>query len=188
MNKGILLGIACVVGLICGCDPVTTHKISTIFFEGVPSMPPAEQYCHEYHEKKAAEERDAAAHKKPEEVGPAGSIHPPYEEKQCDSCHDQTKQSGLIKPRNEICFICHPDIISGYYVHGPASVGGCLDCHDPHSTAYPSLLKVDKKTLCAGCHQEKRTAEGLHARAVANGMLCMDCHNPHSGAVPYFLR
>lgn len=188
VKKGIIFWFACSVSALCGCDPVTTHKITTIFFEGVPSMPPAERYCQDYHEKKLAEEREAAKKKQTAATEQISSDHLPFAEKHCDDCHDKRTETGLIRPRNEICFVCHPDIINGFFVHGPASVGGCLECHEPHSSAYPSLLKTDKKTLCAGCHQEKRAAEGLHDKAVANGMLCMDCHNPHSGTVPYFLR
>lgn len=188
VKKGIIFWIACSVSMICGCDPVTNHKITTIFFEGVPSMPPAEQYCRDYHEKKVAEELEAAKKKQTAEPEQIGSIHLPYGEKRCDDCHNKATESGLIRPRNEICFVCHTDIINGFFVHGPASVGGCLECHEPHSSAFPSLLKADRKKLCVGCHQEKRDAQGLHDKAVANGMLCMDCHDPHTGTVPYFLR
>jgi len=179
--------LACSFFLLCGCDPLTVHKVATTVFDGVPSLPPAEQYCKEYHEKKVEEERnEIKAKDAPAAV--SGSIHPPYGEKRCEKCHDKTKDSGLILPKEQLCFLCHPNIIKGYFVHGPASVGGCLECHDPHSSLNPSLLKVDRKALCGTCHQEKRMAEGMHDKVTAKGMLCMDCHNPHSGAAPFFLR
>lgn len=151
-------------------------------------MPPAEQYCREYHEKKVAEERVATTKKKETSKAQSETVHPPYGEKECDSCHDKTKPDGLVRPRNELCFVCHPDIIKGAFVHGPASVGDCLECHVPHSSQAPSLLKKEKSQVCGGCHREKRVAEGLHTNVMSRGMFCMDCHNPHAGSVQYFLK
>lgn len=174
---------------MCGCDPATTHKITSTIIDGIPAMPPAEQYCREYHEKKVAEERDLTTKKKvTAEASKSESVHPPYGEKQCDSCHDKTKPDGLVRPRQELCFICHPDIIKEAFVHGPASVGGCLECHVPHSSQSPSLLKREKSQVCGGCHREKRITEGMHTNVMSRGMLCMDCHNPHAGSMRYFLR
>jgi len=174
--------------MICGCDPVTTHKITSTIFDGVPSLPPPEQFCREYHERTVAEELEAARKKELAAVKTEGSSHPPYADKRCDDCHDKSKESGLIRPRNEICFVCHPTINKGAFVHGPASVGGCLECHEPHSSSNPSLLKFEKRSLCGGCHREKRLAETMHKSVTAKGMLCMDCHDPHSSNVRYFLK
>lgn len=173
---------------MCGCDPLTVHKVTSTIFDGVPSMPSAEQYCQDYHEKKLAESRDSANKKSASETAANGSIHPPYKEKRCDKCHDKSKDSGLIKPRDEICFVCHPKILNKPMLHGPAAVGGCLECHDPHSTGFPSLLKVEKGKLCATCHQEPRQAAGMHDKVTSSGMVCTDCHNPHAGDAKYFLR
>ncbi len=178
----------CLVGAMWGCDPVTTHKITSTIFDGVPSLPPAEQYCREYHESKLAEEREAAKKMQMAAGGGGGSAHPPYAQKRCADCHDKSKEGGLIRPRQQLCFVCHPNIITGAYVHGPASTGSCLECHDPHSSQYASLLKSDKAILCGTCHREKRVAESMHDKVVAKGMLCTDCHDPHAGKAQYFLK
>jgi predicted CXXCH cytochrome family protein len=185
---GIYFGIICALSLLNGCDPLTVHKVTSTIFDGVPSMPPAEQYCQDYHERKLVEDMEAAKKKQTAAKSAAGSSHPPYDEKRCSDCHDQTKDLGLIKPKDELCFVCHPDIINKYFVHGPAAVGGCLECHEPHSTAFPALLKVDKKEVCALCHKEQRLARGMHDKVAAQGLLCTDCHDPHAGAAKYFLR
>ena len=185
---GILFGIICTLGLLNGCDPLTVHKVTSTIFDGVPSMPPAEEYCKDYHQQALVEEREAATKQNVTNKSVVGSFHPPYKEKKCNNCHDKSTDSGLIKPRNEVCFVCHPDIAKKRYVHGPVSVGACLECHDPHTSAESSLLKVEKGKLCAVCHKEKRIAEGLHNKVFAAGMLCTDCHDPHSGDAKYFLR
>lgn len=185
---GKFFWVLCAVSVISGCDPVTTHKITSTIFDGVPSLPPAEQYCREYHENKLAEEEEAAKRKQLEEAKVAGSAHRPYAEKRCDDCHDKSKESGLIRPRDQICFVCHPNINKGAFVHGPASVGGCLECHEPHSSSNPSLLKTDRATLCNDCHREKRLTAEMHKTVMSKGMFCMDCHNPHSSNVRYFLK
>jgi len=185
----LLIGIICITASLWGCDPLTRHKVVSTVFDGVPSMPPADQYCMDFHQQKLAEDKLKAARK---ESGPdkkdLGSSHPPYKEKRCDKCHDKSQDSGLIKPKEKLCFVCHPKIIDAYNIHGPASVGSCLECHEPHSSSYPSLLKVEKAKLCALCHQEARLAAAMHDKVVAAGLFCMDCHNPHAGPAKYFLR
>lgn len=190
-NQRYIFGAMCclLMLVLCGCDPVTRHKVTSTIFDGVPSLPEPEQLCQEYHEKKLSEEQEGKAKKATDTVAASSmSTHPPYGQKKCEKCHDKTKDSGLIRPRNEICFVCHPKIIKKSYVHGPAAVGGCLECHDPHSSKEPSLLKVEKAVLCLSCHREVRVAAGMHSMVTAKGLLCMECHNPHAGDAPFFLR
>jgi len=191
MRRNLVTLIA-VVGAWCalaGCDPLTVHKVTSTIFDGVPSLPPADQYCQEFHEKSTAEEKLAGLKAADGKKGDGtGSSHPPYKEKRCDNCHDKSKESGLIKPKDEICFVCHPNILKGPMAHGPAAVGSCLECHDPHSSAFPSLLKVEKAKVCSACHKEQRLAQGMHDKVTATGLFCMDCHNPHAGQPKYLLR
>jgi predicted CXXCH cytochrome family protein len=189
MDKlGKMLWILAGLCLLCGCDPVTVHKVTTTIFDGVPSLPEPQQYCQEYHENKLKSEREEAKSKEAVEPVATGSVHPPYRQKQCERCHDKSKDSGLIRPKNEICFVCHPKIIKKSFVHGPASVGGCLECHDPHSSNFPSLLKFERATICSVCHRERRMADAMHTKVIAKGMVCVDCHNPHAGDAQFFLK
>lgn len=176
----------CALCGLSGCDPLTVHKVTSTIFDGVPSLPPAEQYCKEFQEKKAVEEKSASNDKI--QKADAGSSHLPYKEKRCNGCHDKGKDSGLIKPKQELCFVCHPAITANHFAHGPAAVGSCLECHEPHSANYPALLKVEKGKVCLGCHKEKRLADGMHDKVTANGMFCTDCHDPHAGTSAFFLR
>ena len=176
--------------LLSGCDPVARHKVITTIFEGVPSLPPAEDLCKEYHEQKVAAELSAAT-KGGENSGVVETVtHLPYEQKKCNDCHSENKDTnqGFVRPLQELCFGCHKGFIKGSFVHGPAAVGDCLACHLPHTSNNPALLKTSKDKLCEVCHREVRVAAGMHERLSAKQMTCLDCHNPHFGDIRYFLK
>jgi len=186
--------IACLlliaVGSLTGCDPLARHKALSTLFDGVPSLPPPEQLCADYAEKRVAEVRDELAGKKGAKVEADAmkSQHRPYQEKSCNDCHDKTKENGLAAPRNQLCFVCHTGFVKGSFVHGPVATGDCLACHLPHSAGFPLLLKADRSAICATCHREKRIAAGMHERVAAQQMACVDCHDPHFGNAAFFLK
>ena len=125
----------------------------------------------------------AAARKKQlETVKGVGSSHPPYEEKRCNDCHGTGGGVGsdLVKPKNELCFMCHPDILANPRAHGPAAVGDCLACHLPHDSPNSSLLIKPRSEICGRCHQEKRLAAAMHDRFVEKGMACPEAERSWS--------
>lgn len=187
-NKLLIFWLAGTICLVCGCDSVTRYQITSTIFDGVPRMPPAEQYCQEYHERATAADLEAEKKKQMEAQKTMASSHPPYAEKRCNDCHDKSTDSGFIVAAKDLCATCHPDMIKGAYVHGPTAVGACLKCHEPHDSPQPSLLKKPKGQICGDCHVEKRLAKGLHDTARAKGMECTACHDPHMGNNGYFLR
>lgn len=176
--------------VLCSCSPVTTHQVLSTVFDGVPTMPPAEQICTEYAAELIAKERDGKAGKgEGAAAAQKASTHRPYQEKRCDDCHDKTTESGfVVKSKEELCFHCHSDFIKGSFVHGPVAVGDCLACHDPHTSTLPSLLKVAAANICAVCHREPRQAASLHDTTVSHNMVCVNCHSPHYGNVRFFLK
>lgn len=181
----------CALCLLTSCDPITRHKVLTTVFDGVPSLPPPEQICTEYADKRVLAYQQeligkANADKKASSGGE--SVHEPYREKDCNGCHDRSKESGFIRPVRELCYACHTDFIKGTLVHGPVAVGDCLACHVPHNSSDGPLLKENKGKLCLSCHKEKRIATGLHDSVARYGLVCTDCHDPHFGNVQYFLK
>ena len=186
--RGKAVLIVAVICLLSGCDPLTRYKISTTVFDGAPSLPPAAEYCRDYHEKAMAEEREAEVKKKANDQLQTASAHPPYVEKRCDGCHDKTTDSGFVAPRAELCSVCHKNFLKGELGHGPAVVGACLSCHVPHDSKFPRLLKKPVNELCAGCHLEGRLSKSLHDKVFSKGIVCTDCHDPHSGNTKYFLK
>jgi predicted CXXCH cytochrome family protein len=184
----LLLALACLLPL-CACDPLTVHKVTTTIFDGVPSMPPPDQYCKEYHEKTVQEELEAARRLRLAKVGNQQSQHPPFTEKRCNSCHDKNAESGFVVPQlSELCAHCHKNFLVGDFLHGPAAVGSCLKCHLPHTSENPSLLIKSKAEICSVCHVESRLAVDMHAKVTKQGLACSDCHDPHGGNNHYFLK
>jgi len=198
-HTGHLALIACLLLLLGGClkiDPLAKHKLLTSFFDGVPDLPPIEELCkdniedlfNKYYEQRitAADRGDSG--EDPNLKSDNGSKHRPWAEKNCSGCHNFKTESKLRLPKNEICYLCHKNLIQGKNVHGPVALGACLACHDPHSANYPSLLRMSLATICFKCHKEKRLAAGMHDKIISRGMLCVDCHDPHSGNMRYFLK
>ena len=188
VNCGRIFWIAGVVALLCGCDPVTRYKITSTIFDGVPRMPPAEEYCRDYHVKALAEEAEAEKNKQLAQQKARASSHPPYVEKRCNDCHDKETESGFVTPLKDLCFHCHTDFLTGTYSHGPAAAGACLKCHVPHDSPNQSLLVRPKGEICVVCHVEPRLAKGLHDTARTTGIACANCHDPHAANNKYFLK
>lgn len=186
MLGACLLALAAIA--LVGCDPIGRHKVLSTIFDGVPSLPPPEQICNEYAEKRIAEVKDELSDKKKMLVIDTKSQHAPYQEKKCNDCHDKTSQNGLITAPTKLCLVCHSGFVKGQFVHGPVAVGACSACHQPHSSKFPSLLKTEQNAICSTCHREKRTASAMHDRLAAQGIGCTDCHDPHFGSTPFFLK
>lgn len=186
--------IAALAACLClaACSPVTRHKVLTTIFEGVPSLPEPEQLCQDYADKQVQNLRDELAGKRTAGGKAASnqdvSVHRPYDEKKCDDCHDKSKEGGLVRPRKDLCLMCHVGFIKYQFVHGPTAVGDCLACHLPHTSNFPRLLKFDRGEICVSCHKEERLAASMHNQVGARKMACADCHDPHSGTSPYFLK
>jgi len=187
MRKIVLIScIAAVTAVLGGCDPLTLHKVTSTVFDGVPSMPPADEYCRDYHEQATLDM--LVAERKQKQGVALGSNHPPYAEKRCNDCHNKDSDSGFVVAADQLCAHCHKGFPKGNFLHGPAAVGGCLKCHLPHTSQNPSLLTKPKRELCCVCHTEERVTQGLHATMNTRGLLCTDCHDPHGGNNRFFLR
>ncbi|MFZ4855052.1 MAG: cytochrome c3 family protein [Desulfuromonadaceae bacterium] len=181
----IFLLSACVL-LICACDPLTVHKVSSTIFDGVPTMPSPQQYCRDYHIQ-ATKEEQAAKQKLLQSVK-HDSIHPPFAEKRCNDCHDKSTDSGFVVATDALCAHCHKGFPSGDFLHGPAAVGTCLKCHAPHSADQLNLLVKPLEEICDTCHAEARSSSKLHSSTRARGIACTDCHDPHGGSNRFFLK
>jgi predicted CXXCH cytochrome family protein len=187
MFKYIGLFALCAPLILSGCDPITRYKVTSTIFDGVPALPPPEQLCEEYAEKKVAKTKAELLHKETKTVA-AGSAHLPYQDKKCDDCHDKTLKDGLIRPKNELCYVCHTNFVKGVYVHGPVATADCLTCHEPHTSNFPKLLKIAPEMVCGTCHREKRTSTAMHDKFVSQQLICVDCHDPHFGNAQFLLK
>ena len=119
------------------------------------------------------------------------SFHDDAYEKVCVPCHNLDfgkADTNVSSTERSPCYKCHKAILSKYaFVHGPAAVWSCLECHDGKSRN-PKLvtLKPDGK-VCMNCHENSwDSKKHLHGPTAAGS--CTTCHNPHASNNSFFLR
>jgi predicted CXXCH cytochrome family protein len=166
------LGVVAAVSM--GCNATSRHRILTFFFDGVPPLQQAPE-----------EGAQPAAGAGP--VRPAVSHeHGPYAAKLCSACHNAQATNALIVPRDQLCYQCHDLRLTRKYVHGPLASGGCLVCHDPHSSRYAYLLVSESDTFCFHCHDRQALAgTGPHGDLQE---MCTTCHDAHMSDKQYLLK
>ncbi len=178
MNARAALVACCTAAaLAAGCSVATRHKVLTVFFDGVPepnqgTTPGGEQA--------------AAAASGPGVPGRLFGEHGPFAAKLCGACHESAATNALIVPKDELCFICHRLPRDKKYVHGPLAAGGCLSCHDPHSSRYRYLLVSEPEAFCLQCH-DKQAVSRVAAHAGVE-QACTDCHDAHMSDNRYLLK
>jgi predicted CXXCH cytochrome family protein len=182
MNRLLSLVLsAAVVFSLAGCGGQASYKVLSFFFDGVPN--PAE--------KKAVREAGGKAGGEGTE-SPAGgkagrgSVHGPYAAKMCSGCHDSATRALLLPPR-ELCYKCHRFRLNKKYIHGPVASGGCIVCHEPHSSGSRFLLVSSQETFCFYCH-EKKAIERNNAHKGADMTYCTRCHDAHMSDKKYLLK
>ncbi len=94
----------------------------------------------------------------------------------CTSCHSSHKfvpQTEMLKAKQPaLCYQCHTDVkaafMQPFHHRVPEGLLKCTDCHDPHGTFQPDLLK----TQCdPGCHLyqvSRRDTRTIRLRAPAH--------------------
>ncbi len=169
--------------LISGCaTPEERYRVLTIFFDPPPpkqvaSLPSA-----------ALGESGAGSADQQQNEQAAAWIHDPYEEEDCQDCHQSRYSVEMVEEGAELCWGCHdPDEFSGKIVHGPIEAGKCDSCHHPHESKYPALLLLEETELCMACHDEDTFAPGEQHRD-EKGEDCVGCHDPHASDRRYMLK
>ncbi len=79
------------------------------------------------------------------------------------------------------CLECH-EVAKGKVKHAPYEKGSCYDCHSPHVSKYPSLLKKDIPELCYGCHEKEEFLGKDWTHSPVEKGRCGECHAPHAAA------
>lgn len=80
----------------------------------------------------------------------------------CSDCHDihPTKAAQRkVRVVKEMCVTCHAEKVGPFaFEHDPVAgwTGeGCVECHRPHGSHNPRLLKAFSRGLCNQCHTDK---------------------------------
>ncbi len=131
------------------------------------------------------------------------NVHPPVKDS-CVNCHDPHTEDYKFQLRGDgkkdLCIMCHVDkqewITSVKNKHGAMNIEqGCQNCHDPHGTGQPKMLKADTvKDMCLKCHSKTQIRDEDGAKLINMGKHlkenpdwhgpiqwgdCAMCHNPH---------
>jgi DmsE family decaheme c-type cytochrome len=115
----------------------------------------------------------------------------------CNDCHQihamQVTQSLLKSKDPDLCFSCHGEVKSKFYLPNNHRViqGAvkCSDCHTPHgSRNRASLRKINKfdTDVCYKCHPEKR-GPWVFEHQAQKFEGCSICHSPHGSPNRFLL-
>jgi predicted CXXCH cytochrome family protein len=118
-------------------------------------------------------------------------VHPTTKEGKCFVCHEPAKSSTQYKSGEkhrfilkgsgkdaDLCISCHK-IGEKDYVHETIKKGICFECHNPHQSPYPKLVKTSPiGKICLRCH-----VQGIFKGKTIHGPValghCTLCHEPH---------
>lgn len=156
--------------LTWGCS----HKTLSIFFDGVPNPDKAKGPGVQPQDIRAANPRISF------------SEHGPYASKNCSACHNRQENNNLVLPKEQLCYTCHEFSQKKKYIHGPLLQGGCLVCHDPHSSPYRSLLKSESDTFCFYCHDQASILRNPAHKDTTSE--CTTCHDAHMSDKQFLLK
>ncbi len=122
-----------------------------------------------------------------------GSVHQ-TRDVTCAACHKVHLAKDAVRDKrtqSETCFTCHKEqrTQANKPSHHPVLEGkmACSDCHNPHGSAGPKLMKRDSVVdTCYTCHMEKR-GPFVHNHQPVNED-CSTCHNPHGTTTEALLK
>jgi len=189
-QKGIkmhLLQVLMVLVLLylSGCSTTNNYKFLSFFFDGVPD--PANSATTQVSDSLNNPDSLVLALNQVK-AAPQMQMHSPYQDKKCNSCHDQNTMGKLIKSMPGLCYQCHEDFNTRYkVVHGPVEGGQCSVCHSPHMSLNADLLLRTGQSQCLHCHESAGITQNIAHRDI-NDRSCTECHNPHGGDDRNFLR
>ena len=64
----------------------------------------------------------------------------------------------------------------------------CIDCHSPHASRQPNLLRASGGGVCLTCHEDQVGGPERVAHGAIDWFGCQSCHLPHGGSTPKLLR
>ena len=112
----------------------------------------------------------------------------------CTNCHEVHTGHDKVRDKRtqpEVCYACHKEQRAQFnkQSHHPTPEGkvACSDCHNPHGSAGPKLMKRDSVVeTCYTCHMEKRGPFVHNHRPVSDD--CTNCHMPHGTVADNLLK
>lgn len=167
--------IVCTI-IMTSCSPRSSYHIKNFFFDGVPEPVTVQEIDSIAIDTLNVITQDSIINvKKSLEI-----IHPPFQEKKCNVCHQKYKRSQSMANNKALCYTCHDPFENTYQtLHGPVDFGYCTQCHNPHKSKYEALLKQNDNRLCLGCHDQTYLLQTSIHKTLDETQQCLNCHNPH---------
>jgi predicted CXXCH cytochrome family protein len=184
-NKILMAGFIVISSFMVSCSPKLHNNVLTFFFDGVPSPDTIKTSTDKGHKDGGNSEEFRS---EPVEANNGFTVHYPYKEKECFSCHDEKSKSELILPQPDLCYSCHEDFSKKFkFIHGPVAGGYCTSCHNPHMSKDKNLLIRSGQQICLNCHESKSVLKNDVHKDIADSE-CTLCHNPHGGENRFILN
>lgn len=179
----ILLFAILVLASMVGCTPKTSYNVLSFFFDGVPDL---NQTSMTITTDSLSMADSMAISENQFPVSTPYIFHQPYEQKECDICHNNAFMGQLNEAQPDLCYNCHENFSDVYqYVHGPVVAGYCSKCHNPHLSKLESLLLLEGQSLCLQCHEAEWVFKNESHEGIED-YNCTECHNPHGGDNKYY--
>lgn len=113
----------------------------------------------------------------------------------CRDCHTEVAQSPKQHRTGgpaEACVECHGRMQGPFpFEHEPAvsysvNDGGCMNCHQPHGSSFPMMLKQSYESphysLCSQCHVVPKHLNNMKHGTMWAGVPCYECHTDVHGS------
>ncbi len=99
----------------------------------------------------------------------------------CSSCHNVhgTITESLIPQHtiNDNCYGCHAEKRGPFLWEHPPVMESCLNCHLPHGSTRPSMLRDSPPRLCQECHAAGHPSNPRDPTSkFVLGGSCLNCH------------
>ncbi len=183
--KRMQLVMLLVTILFLGCSPKSSYRVLSVFFDGVPD---SAQMANNNNSDTVARFDSLQLTSRTIEAGPQYYQHTPYLKQECDGCHSKGSRSSLLLPQPGLCYKCHADFSQKFKVlHGPVAGGFCTECHAPHLSEIPKLLRRKGQDLCYYCHNKEQILKVSSHKDIGESE-CTKCHDPHGGSNRFVLK
>jgi DmsE family decaheme c-type cytochrome len=111
----------------------------------------------------------------------------------CHSVHKFEAQTVSLKTKQpNLCYQCHTDVKAAFaqpfHHRVNEALIKCTDCHDPHGTFQPELLRLSatQDAVCTKCHIET-LGPFVYEHPPIKTEGCTMCHSPHGSPNPRLL-
>jgi predicted CXXCH cytochrome family protein len=183
LRRGLAALLILLGALALACTPESRHEILSFVFDGVPEPGTVEARPPTAAELTTGQEPPWRDPFEPPQF--FASVHQPYRERDCWSCHAPRPFIAALPPDQSMCLPCHGErLVEENWAHGPLRLALCSVCHEPHLSEHVHLERTSQPGLCTVCHGEPDLMSAVPEHVGQEARRCTDCHDPHREGAP----